>query len=79
MTGHLTAAWRAGSTDGRPGWRFQFGYDEVAIEELKRTIPAARREWNPEGGWWWVEQSREQELLELFPAFEAYMRQGALF
>lgn len=79
MTAHLTAAWRAGSTDGRPGWRFTFGYDEDAIDALKAGIPPRYREWNESQEWWWVAIEQEQALLKLLPGLEGYMRQGALF
>lgn len=76
----LTEAYPGGSwRDGRAGWRFRFTFDLDIIQSLKRQVPPQCREWHEDTREWWVAQEYEEELLALFPAFEAYLRQPQLF
>ena len=82
--GRIKQAFRGGSwRSGAPGWRldFTYDYDEDAIVALKRLIPPDGREWNPEPEvrLWWISEVFEEEILMLFPDFEAYLRQPQLF
>lgn len=79
MTARLTAAWRAGNSEGLAGWRFQFEFDQDAIDALKAAIPSECREWNPEEKWWWVSIEWEGRLIKLFPGLEAYRAQVPMF
>ena len=74
----ITAAWRGGSSDGRPGWRLQFAYDVKTISALKRAIPARSREWNDEGSWWWIAEDVEDQAIAVLPALAAFTKQGSL-
>jgi len=76
----IKSAFRHGDSSGRrPGWRITWPYDPELLEIFKRDVPHQDREWDPEGGFWWVAQEHEETLLRLFPSFEAYLRQGSLF
>ena len=75
----LTEAYKAGSADGREGWRIRFTYDADKIEALKAHIPSNEREWNDEQKYWWVSEAYTERLLKLFPAFEAFKNQIRLF
>jgi len=70
-------AYRAGLND-RSGWCLAFKYDDQLVERLKRRIPHTSRAWLPSAKEWWVASEYEQEVLELLPEFEAFLRQAPL-
>ena len=70
-------AYRA-AREGRAGWRLSFKYDEQVVEQLKGHVPPHSRAWYPEEREWWVEAEYEQEVLELLPEFEEFLRQAPL-
>lgn len=75
----LRTCCRSGDDKGRPGWRFSFEYDEELKDRLKQLIPPSLRAWYPETKEWWIDAGCEQVLLQLFPDFEAHLRQQPLF
>ena len=44
----ILTAYRAGSTGGRPGWRFTFTPSPEHVEAVKAGIPSRHREYSPE-------------------------------
>lgn len=79
VRGKLTACQEAGhSKDHRPGWMFNFKYDDEVREKLKASVPARDREWRPETSLWWVSKTYEHILAGLFPCFKAFRDQPRL-
>lgn len=75
----LKTAYRSGDVHGRPGWRIGFEFDPEKIEALKRAVPYTERSWSESEKLWWVSIEYEDEVLRLFPAFEAYQKQQSMF
>lgn len=76
----ITTAYRGGDRpQQRQGWRIVLEYDEETIDQLKARIPAADREWNPSGQYWWVAAQHEDTLCQILPGFELYRHQAQLF
>ena len=75
----ILTAYRAGSTDGRAGWRFTFTPSPEHVEAVKAGIPSRHREYDPEKHEWWVSDFAEPEALAVMPGLETFMRQGSLF
>lgn len=73
----LRGAFRAGFKD-RAGWRLALTYDADGVEKFKKAIPHTHRAWFPEAKEWWVSRAFEEEVLAMFPEFEAFLRQPAL-
>ena len=76
--GRLTSAWRGGY-EGRAGWWFSFQYDADKVEELKAAIPHIDRTWDSYRKLWWAAIEYEDTLFNLWPEFESYKSQLAMF
>lgn len=61
------------------GWRIAFEYNAEKVEALKVAIPHIHRSWNPEVKEWWINAVYEEQILKLFPDFEAFLNQPRLF
>ncbi|MFH1602482.1 MAG: hypothetical protein ABIH03_01075 [Pseudomonadota bacterium] len=66
----LKRCYRAGSEEGRPGWRIAFPFDEAVLERLESAIPWYDRQWHPRPVWeWWIAAEHEATLRRLFADF----------
>lgn len=71
---------KGGNLEGKEGYFLTFGYDSEIIKNLKETIPAHLREWQPEKVRWWVSAYCEKQINDIFPGFlEAVVAQRRLF
>ena len=62
--------------NGRLGWALRFTFDAEQIEALKKAIPAYARSYSgDEEREWWLSLEFEDELLQIFPEMDAYVRQ----
>ena len=75
---HIMSAWRAGSSDGRPGWRFTFTPTPEAVDAVKAGIASRYREYFPDTHVWWSDVSQERALLAVAPSFEAFRAQAVM-
>ncbi len=68
-----------GKWEGRAGWFVAFAYDAETVEALKRAIPHVDRAWDAENKIWWVSKDYEEDILRMFPGFEAHLKQPSMF
>jgi len=70
---------RGGNSKGEAGFWLYFDYDTEIIDQIKRTIPALLREWNPDKKTWWVSELCEKSINDIFKGFlEAIVAQKRL-
>jgi len=77
---HLQSWIRGGNSKGESGYWLFFDYSSDIIQNIKETIPAQYREWNPEKKGWWVSEYCEKQINDIFKGFlEAVISQKRLF
>ena len=67
-----------GGHEGLAGWWIGLAYSPQNVERIKSLIPWRDRSWSEDKKEWWIAIEYQDVFAAAFPAFEAYLTQGAL-